>query len=462
MKISSLFFLASLALSFSVRGMTPTFSGGLLQWEHDGKWGFLNTKGEVAVPFMWDKVGWGFENGFAKVSKGGKSGLINTNGHVVVPLEWGDIYFPQGGGGVPPFPVKRDGNWGFVDESGKVLVEPAWDKVRGFKEDMAAIKKHERWGFVDLSGRVIVPPERWTTVYDFKEGSAWVIESKDGETNQGRIDLQGKFTSEKMDAPELGEEAKVKVEQLGLDLKGPYDRELGHWLVMKDGKRGLVDGDANIITPAKWDGIGSKSEGLGPVISRDGEGRWKVGFMDEKGLLVIPPEWDQPKRGHPHFSAGVTGVRRGDKEGLIDRTGKPVGEFEWDEIVTGTADGDWVVVRGGKQGMIDKLGNVIVQPEWDWCHPWGFKDGLLRVRQDEEVGFVNREGELVIPLGGPEFGDFLIHEREWTDQGGRKVKAPVLRVEVDKAILVVNEKEMPFPLEKLSAKDRELLEIASQ
>ena len=53
------------------------FQEGLAQVVLNGKWGFVNEKGEEVVPPKYDDV-WNFYDGFARVELDNKWGLVNT------------------------------------------------------------------------------------------------------------------------------------------------------------------------------------------------------------------------------------------------------------------------------------------------------------------------------------------------------------------------------------------------
>ena len=65
--------------------------------QKDGKWGFINSNGEIVVPCKYDLVTELNSYGFAGVKQDGKWGVINENGDVVVvPVyEIDSYYFPQ-------------------------------------------------------------------------------------------------------------------------------------------------------------------------------------------------------------------------------------------------------------------------------------------------------------------------------------------------------------------------------
>ena len=59
------------------------FKEGLVAVQKDGKWGYINTKGEQAIECKFDDA-YDFSEGFALVEKDGKWSCINTKGCSVI------------------------------------------------------------------------------------------------------------------------------------------------------------------------------------------------------------------------------------------------------------------------------------------------------------------------------------------------------------------------------------------
>lgn len=109
----------------------PEFSNGLaLVMTKDGKRGFIDKAGKEVIPCVYDMiefinpVGDGgiaqiqyadyFYEGIACVKKDGKWGYINTKGEEVIPFKYEEAkLFSEG-----LAPVKKDGIWGYVDTKG--------------------------------------------------------------------------------------------------------------------------------------------------------------------------------------------------------------------------------------------------------------------------------------------------------------------------------------------------------
>ena len=70
-----------------------------------------------------------------------------------------------------------ESKYGFIDKSGKVVIEPQFDDAGGFSEGLARVEKDGKWGFIDKSGKVVIEPQ-FDEVGDFSEGFGKV--KKDG------------------------------------------------------------------------------------------------------------------------------------------------------------------------------------------------------------------------------------------------------------------------------------------
>lgn len=80
-------------LSWIVRGefYGPNFSSGLVKVRIDGKYGFVNTIGEQAIPAVYDSTETFTNGGLSIVSKGKKWGVINKEGDTVIDLIYDGI-----------------------------------------------------------------------------------------------------------------------------------------------------------------------------------------------------------------------------------------------------------------------------------------------------------------------------------------------------------------------------------
>ena len=94
-----------------------SFNEGFAAVKKDGKYGYINTKGEQIVEFKFDDVV-GFNEGFAAVQKNGWCGYINTKGEQIVECKFDSAYdFNEGFAR-----VQKDGKWGCINTKGCFVI----------------------------------------------------------------------------------------------------------------------------------------------------------------------------------------------------------------------------------------------------------------------------------------------------------------------------------------------------
>ena len=93
-----------------------------------------------------------FGSNLAVVSQEGKFGVINNIGKTVVPIisnEIGELNsltaFTKGSG------------WGFMDLSGKTIIQPEFDYAESFKDGTAIVEKLTLQGVIDSKGKILIP-----------------------------------------------------------------------------------------------------------------------------------------------------------------------------------------------------------------------------------------------------------------------------------------------------------------
>jgi WG containing repeat len=148
------------------------------------------------------------------------------------------------------------------------------------------------------------------------------------------------------------------------------------------GKNGWIDITGKIVTKPHESNIGEYSEELATITVGD-----KYGFVNEKGDIVIAPQWKDATRSsrisQASFHEGLAAV--------IDEM-----------ISVHIDDNDYYRVRCG---YINKLGEYVIKPEYrQSCNE--FSNGLARTQLDiddktrgsntGDIGFIDHEGSWVI------------------------------------------------------------------
>src|SRR5829696_2738433 len=80
----------------------------------EGKFGYINQRGELLIPFIYDAANI-FTEGIARVKLNGKYGFINTKNETVIPFEY--EYAGKVSSGMAR--IQKNGMWGFLNVTTK-------------------------------------------------------------------------------------------------------------------------------------------------------------------------------------------------------------------------------------------------------------------------------------------------------------------------------------------------------
>ena len=117
----------------------------------NGKWGFVNKKGEETVPLKYDAANF-FIKDLATVRKENKWGAVNKEGKEVIPFKYehiNDFYYGYS-------IVSIGGKWGSIDTKGKVLADIKYDNWFDFDDGLAAVRENNKWGLINEKGKEII------------------------------------------------------------------------------------------------------------------------------------------------------------------------------------------------------------------------------------------------------------------------------------------------------------------
>jgi hypothetical protein len=148
-----------------------------------------------------------------------------------------------------------------------------------------------------------------------------------------------------------------------------------------------IAGDRTVFAiPPEMGGYDRVSEGL-VAFAFNG----KTGYMNQRGEVVIAPQFDEAWM----FSDGLAAVRVGSQWGFIDRTGTYIIPLQFTTRPTDFSDG-LAVFRTENEltGAIDKTGAIAIEPQPYFIS--SFSEGLAAIAVDGQFGFIDRTGAIVI------------------------------------------------------------------
>lgn len=136
----------------------------------NGQWGFIDTKGQVVVPFLYDNVN-PFFGGFASVEKDGFFGFVNHEGKEICPFKYEEAYGFSNGRGI----VSIDGLWGLIDEQGIEITPIKYVEIVSITEDFYLVFDDGKFGIIDKAGTEIVPAKYEREDFDLSEIEQGII-----------------------------------------------------------------------------------------------------------------------------------------------------------------------------------------------------------------------------------------------------------------------------------------------
>ena len=205
------------------------FSEGMVAVRTGGKWGFIDTLGNLVVEPKFDETKI-FNEGRAPVRIKNKWGFINVNGEVVIPLEYSDVdLFGEG-----LAPVKKWLNYSYIDTIGNKVIDDIYIYASKFYEGLAFVNHLGSVSYINKFGKVVI-----------------------GSYDHGLM---------------FGE---------------------GFAAVSSGDKWGFIDKRGELVIDMKFDDARYFSEGLAVASRKDADGCFKCGFINRHGDYVIEPQYEQ-------------------------------------------------------------------------------------------------------------------------------------------------------------------------
>ncbi|MBP5536691.1 MAG: WG repeat-containing protein [Bacteroidales bacterium] len=347
------------------------FIDGIQTTQQDGRFGFKRADGTVIVPNKYMFVDKFHGNYCIVYTDYYQTGIIDRTGREIAPCIYQDITYPSEG----LIRVQRDGFFGYLDTTGRTVIESQYYSASGFFDGLAAVAVSPDsgetlvFGFIDTAARWVIQP-RFQYAMPFTEGRA-VVKEYD---RYGMIDRTGR------------EVLPIKYDYVSMLENGRFfalDPALDRLALFSKKKA---------LTKFVYQDVLGYSEGLYLVV-RDS----LYGFIDDRGREVIPCIYSSAtpmKDGFAHVSI------RG-RNGIIDRRGHVLLPLEYDDSGFRSEayvfyEGLALVEKDGRYGYVDTKGNVVIPIKYE--SGYKFTEGIAPVSLKGSWGYIDHQGNTAIPF----------------------------------------------------------------
>lgn len=273
-------------------------------------------------------------------------------------------------------PILLNGEWGYIDNNGSIVIPPQFETARDFSNGYAAVRSNQSWGFINESTKQLTVQPSFNIVGNFNENGLTQAQAL-GEP-YGFINTSGEFA-----------------------IPAQYDLALefseSRAAVRVDGQWGFIDETGNMIIETTFSDARSFSEGLAAVETVNG---WV--YIDLSGEIIINPNFQITTA--LDFSEGLAPIQTTDGWGFIDINGAPIITPEFDEAgvfsegLAWLRDDDYI-------GFVDKEGTFAI--DFQFGEAKNFSEDLAAVRLSSNWYYVNRKtGRLQFARGFSEAESF--------------------------------------------------------
>lgn len=312
-------------------------------------------------------------------------------------------------------PVKLEGKWGLMTNSGEWVIKPTSDftDIKDFHEGLAlACYKGEEWGYISPYGEWVIEPKFKFSGYEpsssanFKEGYALLQET---DRDYGYIDKSGEYIIKPqfVSASPFNEgvaaflcrnydstyefinpkgEVLLKIEDENVyEIVSDFSEDL---LAKENdkGKMGFINIKGEWIIPPIYQITYPFKEGLAYVETKNGNG-----FINKNGEKVIDLKYNTSIEFNEGYAFVIS--TENNKRGVIDKDGNLVIPFKYDKLGD-FHEGILSYKSGGKWGYFDTTGTKITQPKFEYVS--NFVNGLAPVYLNDKWGVIDKKGDLII------------------------------------------------------------------
>ena len=228
----------------------------------NGKWGFIDRESSTfVVPCEYEEVS-NYCEGFAVVKKDGRYGVVNTDGELITPCVFDKIFDYKNGFAL----AVREGKRGVLDSTGQLCIPCRFDRLCDWGSllsngciynGLAKVMQNGKYGLINLNGK--------QTSVSFDEIGSYYGFAK--------VEKNGKYGLVNTDCELI---VPCKYDDV-------YRTEAGPWIVTLGNKKGALDSEGNELIPCIFEDLKLYHNEL--MHSTDGE--WETLSADGKTMVVV-------------------------------------------------------------------------------------------------------------------------------------------------------------------------------
>ncbi len=312
------------------------------------------------------------------------------------------------------YPMRNYNKWGYINSSGKWVIQPTFDMALPFSDGVAMVKDTyqggEVWDVIDDKGQKIIQSEYFGYGVFLKLFDYRVTIQPNKKFTEGLVPVMVEILDKNYKGPPVSGFLNKTGE---LELYGYYEKVFnfsdGLACVVKNNKYGFINRNGEWAIKPAFIMCGSFSNGLAPALD---EKTRKWGYINKKGSWVIEPEFSKAK----DFSEGMAAVWKDFKWGFVDVYGKFViplqyrtaESFSNGYAYVGKDNQFYFIDKQGRKAFSDNLYSNIcfttpftngaalmaVSPEGRSCNNFEFADNVI-LQDSNLLQYITTSGQVL-------------------------------------------------------------------
>lgn len=341
------------------------------------------------------------------VSKNGKLALCKTDGSLLTDFEYDNFE-----GSLSSYIIaSKNKKQGLLNSEGKIVVPCIYEDMRYalFHNQRMSVKRNGKYGFVDENGDEVIP-----CVYDYAYSFC------------DSIDVTV-VTSDNLSA--IINKEGMLITPFKFKKCHGFQNEIPLATAEIDGKMGCIDTRGKEVIPFVYSGMNQYSKEYINVCINE-----KWGCIDKKGRIIIPCLYD---KSIAFRDEGVAEVKKGNEVLVINKHNHIIRnivgfyknwEDNYNNYLTYFQEGLGKVCEGGKYGFVNLNGEIVIPYLFE--EAGAFNNGFAIVKKDDSWGYIDMNGQPITEFKYYDAGDFkydhaVVVIRKYNEKGEYLLKGVI-------------------------------------